>query len=470
MTQLLPRSPARNDMHHHETARAVHLPVTTTRIVVVGCGHVGLIMAAGLARLGHHVVGIDRNADLVARLSNGDVDLHESGLPELVSEGLGNGRLSFTTLYDGAIGDADVVFLAVDTPRTPAGAANLRNIRAAVRSIASSLNGASPIIVNKSTSPIGTGETIEGILRGHLGPEAGALRIVSNPEFLRQGRAVQDFFQPDRIVVGARSEIDARAVASLYAALDAPVLITDLRTAEMIKYVANSFLATRVSFINEIARLCEALGVDVDRVIEGVSYDDRIGGAYLSPGIGFGGTCLPKDVAALRFIGDTLGVSTPMLTAVEHVNLGQKTNVVRRLRARLGPLDGRRIAVWGLTFKANTEDTRDSPAFDVVHLLLNEGAEIAAYDPEAPAASTAGTPILRCRTALEATTGADALAILTDWREFTEVPLHEVRSVMRGDLVFDGRNLLSRHVVEEAGFSYVGVGRSHREHNRRRGD
>jgi UDPglucose 6-dehydrogenase len=469
MTQLLPRTD-RSIGHQKDPAPAEALPSVTTRIVVVGCGHVGLIMAAGFAKLGHQVVGVDRDRELVARLMRGEVDLYEAGLPELVADGLTNGRLGFTSTYDDAIPNADVIFLAVDTPRTPAGAANLRNIRSAVRSIAATLDGRSPIIVNKSTSPIGTGETIEGILRAQLGPTIGEPRIVSNPEFLRQGRAVQDFFQPDRIVVGARTEADARVVAGLYGSLNAPLQITDLRTAEMIKYVANSFLATRVSFINEIARLCEALGVDVDRVIDGVAYDERIGRAYLSPGIGFGGTCLPKDVAALRFIGETLGVPTPMLSAIEQVNLAQKTSVVRRLRARLGTLDGRRIAVWGLTFKAHTEDVRDSPAVDVVNLLLNEGVEIVAYDPHANPAGLATMPIVRAGTALDAVRDADALLVLTEWPEFGEVPLTEVGELMRGDLVFDGRNVLSRPLVEEAGLTYVGVGRNHRVHNRRRGD
>jgi UDPglucose 6-dehydrogenase len=471
MTQLLDPDLAATNGHAPVELPIGALPRTTTRIVVIGCGHVGLIMAAGLASLGHQVTGIDRNAKLVADLSVGEVALHEAGLTELVAEGLASGRLSFTTTFDEVIPASDFVFLAVDTPSTLAGAANLRNIRAATRSIAAALDGESPIIINKSTSPIGTGETIEGILRGHLGSGGREPRIVSNPEFLRQGRAVHDFFHPDRIVVGARSEDDARAVAALYVGLEAPVLLTDLRTAEMIKYVANSFLATRVSFINEIARLCEALGVDVGQVVEGVSHDPRIGHEYLSPGIGFGGTCLPKDVAALRFMGQTLGVATPVLSAVEDVNHAQRVNVVRRLRARLGgSLESRRIAVWGLTFKANTEDTRESPAMDIVHLLLNEGVDIHAYDPAAILGPTADSAINRSDSPLDAVHDADALLVLTEWPEFIAVSMAEVSSRMRGNLVFDGRNLLDPAVVEAAGLAYVGVGRSHRVHNRRSGD
>jgi UDPglucose 6-dehydrogenase len=469
MTELLARSALSNG-HRPKPALERVKPRAGSRVVVVGCGHVGLIMAAGLAKLGHRVVGIDRNPDLIDQLSHGIISLHEPGLSDLVDEGLANGRLSFSTAFVDGIPNSEFAFLAVDTPRTLAGAADLRNLRAAVRAIATSLDGQSPIIVNKSTSPIGTGETIEGIFRASVRDGVREPRIVSNPEFLRQGRAVADFFNPDRIVIGARSKDDARAVAGLYAELDAPLVLTDLRTAEMIKYVANSFLATRVSFINEVARLCEALGVDVDQVLTGVSHDARIGSIYLQPGIGFGGTCLPKDVAALRFVGESLGVATPILSGVEAVNAAQRTSVVRRLRARLGSLEGRRIAVWGLTFKAHTEDVRESPAVDVVRLLLNEGADIRAYDPGALPGGLVDLPITRCATALEALERADALAVLTEWPEFAHVAPAEIRSTMRGDVVFDGRNVLDRTAVEAEGLSYIGVGRSHRVHNRRQGD
>jgi UDPglucose 6-dehydrogenase len=430
-------------------------------------------MAAGLAELGHEVYGLDRRAELVARLCNGDVPILEPGLTELVGKGLGEGRLSFTTSYEVAVVHAEFIFLAVDTPQTLAGAADLRNIRSATRSIAAALNGTNPIIINKSTSPIGTGETIESILAEALHNRQHRPRIASNPEFLRQGRAVEDFFNPDRIVVGARSAADAQAVARLYSALDSKVVITDLRTAEMIKYVANSFLATRVSFINEIARLCEHINVDVDTVIDGVSVDPRVGRHFFHPGIGFGGSCLPKDVAALRFIGEASGVATPVLQAVQEVNTAQRTSAVRKLRARLGgSLEGRVVGVWGLTFKAGTEDTRQSPAMDVVRLLQNDGATVHAYDPgvasdEHPDPELAS---IVCRSAIDAARGADALAVLTDWPDFTTVPLDEVRAAMRGSVLFDGRNLLPREAAESAGFAYMGVGRSATPHRRRSTD
>ena len=454
--------PARSDTvsvisQHDETSAP-----TTLQIAVVGCGHVGLVMAAGLADLGHDVVGIDIDRALVERLNRGHVDLLEPDLPELVQRGIANGRLRFTTGYEDGIPNAGLIFLAVDTPQALGGNADLRNLRAATRSIATNLNGHSPIIVNKSTSPIGTGESIETIVGEAMTERQRTPRIVANPEFLRQGHAVWDFFHPDRVVVGARSREDAQIVAGLYAKLGAPTIITDLRTAEMIKYVANSFLATRISFINEIARLCEEVGTSIDQVVEGISYDPRIGSSFFHPGIGFGGSCLPKDVAALRYIGETFGVATPVLSAVQEINSKQRTNAVRRLRARLGTLHNQRIAVWGLTFKAGTEDVRQSPAMDVVELLCNEGAIVQAFDPSVALGDARVPAAVRSTltaSALEAVRDADALAVLTDWAEFTAVPLADVAEHMRGRVVFDGRNLLDQVAVEGAGLAYIGIGR-----------
>lgn len=435
-----------------------------SNICVVGSGHVGTVMASGFASLGHNVVGIDKSEALVRSLSDGDLPFHEEGLSDLVRDGVSSGRLRFTTSYADAVPEAEFIFLAVDTPATPAGAADLRNIRAAAHSIATSLNGTNPIIVNKSTSPIGTGETIDGIIRRTLIAARRSPRIVSNPEFLRQGRAVFDFFNPDRIVIGSRSSRDARAVAGLYEGLGGEVLITSLRTAEMIKYVANSFLATRISFINEVARLCEALGVDIDRVVEGIGHDKRIGTAFFRPGIGFGGSCLPKDIAALRYMGEAMGITMPMLSAVQQVNQRQRADAVRKLRSLMGNLDSRRVAVWGVTFKGDTEDTRESPAVDVVGLLLNEGAEVKSYDPvfasgDRPAGLQERIADTLCASPLEAAKGAEALCVLTDWADFKSVPLDELRRAMAGDIVLDGRNLLDQEEIDHAGFVYVGMGR-----------
>jgi UDPglucose 6-dehydrogenase len=431
------------------------------RIAVIGCGHVGTVLAAGFAHLGHEVIGLDRDTDLVAELRSGFLRFQETGLDELVDSGRTSGRLRFTTDYDDAIAHAEFVFLAVDTPSSLGGAADLRNLRAAAISLAGSLNGMDPIVVNKCTAPIGTGDMIEAILRRETVGDRALPRVVSNPEFLQQGTAVRDFFEPDRIVVGASASDDAHAVADLYAGLPGEVVLTSRRTAEMIKYVANTFLATRISFINEVAQLCEAMGVDVDDVVAGIAQDERIGGHFFRPGVGFGGSCLPKDTAALRFMGETTGVPTPLLSAVQQVNDTARTRTVRRLRERLGGLDGRRIAVWGLTFKAATEDVRQSPAVEVVHLLVNEGAIVTAFDPSGPTAAMLPNRLdLRmAASALEAAEGADALVILTDWRDFAEVPLDELAGRMRGELVLDGRNVLTAHEVERHGLRYMGVGR-----------
>jgi UDPglucose 6-dehydrogenase len=290
--------------------------------------------------------------------------------------------------------------------------------------------------------------------------------VVSNPEFLQQGTAVRDFFEPNRIVVGAYSAEDARAVAELYDGLPGEVVLTSRRTAEMIKYVANTFLATRISFINEVAQLCEAMGVDVDEVVAGVSQDERIGGHFFRPGIGYGGSCLPKDTAALRFMGEATGVPTPFLAAVQQVNEHARTRTVRRLREQLGTLERKRIGVWGLTFKGETEDTRQSPATEVVQLLVNEGAEVVAYDPSQPTAAMLPPRlhITLASTALDAVADVDALAILTDWHEFGTVPLGEVVERMRGDLLLDGRNLLDPDDVRHVGLRYAGVGRGRVRH------
>lgn len=433
--------------------------MTGKRVTVIGCGHVGLVTAAGLAHLGHTVVGLDVNASLVATLRGGGVPFVEVGLEELLREGLDSGRLSFNTDYGEAVREAEFIFLTVDTPSTLSGAADLSNIRAATHSLKSSLGDRRPIIVNKSTSPIGTGETIASILVQGFGQDGTVPKIVANPEFLREGRAVDDFLNPDRIVVGANDSADARAVAELFETLDAPVLVTDLRTAEMIKYVSNSYLATRISFVNEIARLCEAVGTDIDRVIEGVGLDPRIGSHYFSPGIGFGGSCLPKDLAALRFTGESLGVATPVLSAVDAVNRSRPAEVIRRLRNELGPLEGSRIGVWGATFKGGSEDMRDSPALSVIAILLNEGTQVSVFDPAHPKDVPANVASAMVSSVLEAASGSDALVVLTDWQEFSDVPMGRVAEVMRGRLVIDGRNILNPEAVAAAGLLYMGMGR-----------
>ncbi len=434
------------------------------RIAIVGAGHVGLITAVGLSSLGHKVVALDKNADLIRGLEQGIVPFLEPGLQELVAREIAENSLSFTTSYQRALDSVEFVFLCVNTPSTVSGAADLSFVRDAAVQIGAEIRRQKihPIIVNKSTSPIGTGETIDVILRGLLDGVTEQPCVVSNPEFLREGSAVEDFFHPDRIVVGCERREAAEAVAALYAGINAPSIVTDLRSAELIKYVSNAFLATRVSFINEIARLCYSIGVDIDLVAKGAGMDPRIGERFFSAGIGFGGSCLPKDVAALLYTGDLVGAPTRLLSAVQDVNLAQRRFVVQRVKARLGSLEACTIGVWGLTFKGGSEDLRESPALDIVHLLRNEGAKVRAYDPSmGEETSFRGVDEL-CVDPLSAAEDADALMVLTDWPAFANVDFSRVREQMRGDFVYDGRNVLNRSRVEAGGLIYEGMGRPSR--------
>jgi len=423
-------------------------------VAVIGCGHVGLVQAAGLASLGHNVVGVDRDVDHVDRLAAGDVPFQEPGLGELVDAGVAAHRLSFTTSYRVAMA-ADIVFLCVDTPRSPTGAADVTNLRSAVLSLVEAAGSTSPVIVNKSTAPIGTAQMIEAMVED----ADHRPRVAVNPEFLRQAHAVEDFLHPERIVIGARRPADARAVASLYSQLGGQRVFTDPRSAELIKYAANAFLATRISFVNELARLAEAVGVQIDPVLEGMAADGRIGGQYLQPGIGFGGSCLPKDTAALRHLGQSAGLEMVMLSAVLEANREARDGAVATLDRELGGLAGRTVAVWGLTFKGGTDDTRDSPAVAIAETLLDEGASIRAFDPSESLRLSGRLRETLTSSPLEAVRGADALAILSDWSQFSTVPLAAVRRAMSGDLVFDGRNMLRPAQVERQGLRYAGIGR-----------
>lgn len=432
-----------------------------SRLTVVGCGHVGTVTAACMAELGHGVTGIDVDEGLVKSLNGMVIPFIEPGLQELFERNSTAGRLRFTASYEEALDGAEFVFLCVNTPATITGAADLRYVRKAVGQIAEVVSRfrTRPVIVNRSTSPIGTEETIDAILARSFARAETRPVIAANPEFTREGSGVHDFFHPERIVVGADRPEDAKRVAALYDGIEAPFVLTDIRTAEMIKYVSNAFLATKVSFINEIARLCERLGVDVDVVAQAAALDPRIGGQYFRPGVGYGGSCLPKDVAALHHTGESVGLTMRLLSSVQEVNVSQRKHVVNSIRALLGPLEGLTIAAWGVTFKSGSEDLRESPAIDIIGLLRNEGAHVRVYDPSLR--EDKGLPIADevCRGALEAARDADCVAILTDWPEFAEVDLGRLRAAMKGTLVYDGRDMLDRAAVEAAGLLYAGVGR-----------
>jgi UDPglucose 6-dehydrogenase len=428
------------------------------RITVIGSGYVGIVTCSAFADLGNMVVGVDIDRDKVEQLQAGACPIFEPGLPDLLQRNREAGRLRFTTSYAEAVPDADFVFICVDTPAAFNGEADMRSVRRAAAMIGAHLTG-STIIVNKSTMPIGSGDLVASIVAQHTQPGA-TFAVVSNPEFLREGSAVHDVFHPDRIVLGADDRAAAAAVAQLYEVLEAPILITDRRSAEMIKYASNSFLAAKISFINEIAQICERVGADVTTVAKGMGYDARIGPQFLDAGIGFGGSCFPKDIRALAHMAAEAGCHPQLLHSVLEINTDQRRRFVRKLQQHLGDLTSRHIGVWGLAFKQNTDDIRDAPGIDVIRMIEQRGASVAAFDPAATTNARAVLPQTRlCRSPYEAAAGADALCVITPWNEFKQADLGRVAELMRTPLLLDGRNLYDPAVVARLGLTYVGVGR-----------
>ncbi|MBF6599319.1 MAG: UDP-glucose/GDP-mannose dehydrogenase family protein [Dehalococcoidia bacterium] len=430
---------------------------TSKRLSIIGTGYVGLVYAVCMAELGHDIVAIDVDAAKIARLAAGSSTIYEPGLEDLLRRNLDAGRLRFTTEYD--VAGADFVFLAVSTPSTLEGAADLRHVRDAVQKIGENTHGAHPIIVNKSTAPVGTSDTLDYLLARQNGVGGHEFEIVANPEFLREGSAVRDFFHPDRIVLGSHDEAAARAVAALYAPLDAQVVFTDPKTAEMIKYASNAFLATKISFINEIASICEGVGADIGDVAHAMGLDPRIGSRFLNPGLGFGGSCLPKDVRALTYLGAVHGAHPQLLNAVLQINADQRRRAIRMLRDALGSLESRVITLLGVAFKPGTDDIREAPAVDLARLLMNEGAIVHAYDPFAMEPFSALFPQVEMfEDAYAAASQADALVIATEWPEFSALDLDRLHRLMQTPLVADCRNALDREQVLAAGFACFGVG------------
>jgi UDPglucose 6-dehydrogenase len=424
-----------------------------SRIAVIGTGYVGLTSGACLAHLGHDVVCIDIDDAKVARLQRGEIPIIEHRLPELVAEGIANGRLQFTT-HASAVTDAEVVFLCVPTPQGDDGSADLSYVQAAATSIAAHL-AHEAIVVNKSTVPVGSTKVVEAALKR---PD---VRVVSNPEFLREGSAVDDFLHPDRVVVGCSDPAAARAVGTLYQSLRPQLVITDPASAELIKYAANAFLATKLSFINAIAAISEGVGADIDDIVIGMGYDKRIGPEFLRPGPGWGGSCFPKDSRALLKIAEDAGYRFDLLDGVISVNEEQFDRMAVKIRAAAGgSLDRVTVAVWGLTFKARTDDLRDSPSLSIIHRLLAEGAVVQAHDPTVTE-RRAGLPdgISIASSPLDATHGAAVLAVLTEWDDYRWIDPVSVAAAMPGRAVVDGRNLLDRKAWSHAGFHHEGVGR-----------
>ena len=430
------------------------------KICVIGAGYVGLTTGTCFADLGHQVTCVDVDAPRIDRLRAGEMPIYEPGLEEMVRRNAQAGRLRFTGRYDEGVPDAEFVFIAVGTPQGGGGEADLKYVRDAARSIAESMR-APLIVVNKSTVPIGTGDWVADIIRRHQ-PQPIDFAVVSNPEFLREGSAINDFIYPDRIVLGSLEPEAAAQVAQLYLSLRAPIVITDLRTAEMIKYASNAFLAARVSFINEIANICEALGADVKEVAVGMGYDKRIGPYFLDAGLGFGGSCFPKDVAALAHMAAVHGCHPQLLRAVMDINRDQRRQALYKVRELLGTLDEKVIGILGLAFKPNTDDMREAPSIEIIHLLQSEGAQVRAYDPVAAAnAERYLHDVTLCRDAYEAAQGADALIVVTEWNEFKHLSLSRLKAAMRRPIVVDGRNIYDPKEMAALGFIYRGVGRGY---------
>ena len=421
-------------------------------IGVVGTGYVGLVSAVCFAHLGHHVVCMDVDAAKIERLKQGQVPIYEPGLDKLVDDNAS--RLSFTTSYDELLDECRILFIAVDTPPSMSGDADLSRVQHATREIAA--RGGERLLVMKSTVPVGTGEKVMADLEA-LG--ADAITYASNPEFLREGAAIQDFLEPDRVVIGSFRQEDGDAVEALYRGIDTDVVRTSVPTAEMVKYASNAFLATKISFINEIANVCEQVGADVRTVAHGMGLDHRIGPHFLQAGIGYGGSCFPKDVEALKQLAGNSGYHFQLLNAVIEVNALQKRRVLGKLTAHLDKLRGSTIALLGLTFKPQTDDLREAASIVLAGRLVHEDVHVRAYDPMIEAGGHPLFPgVTICADAMDAMSGADAVVIVTEWSEFSRLDWAAAAQVMERPLLIDGRNFVDPAAAVAAGFEYEGIG------------
>ena len=434
-------------------------------VAIIGTGYVGLVSGACLADFGHSVTCVDSDASRVEALGVGTIPFFEPGLSEIVSRNVSAGRLRFSGDLGGAVRTATVVFIAVGTPQGLDGKADLSQIAAVAAEIAGYLDGYK-VIVTKSTVPVGTGGWLTAYLRTHASPAA-AFDVVSNPEFLREGSAVGDFLRPDRVVIGTTSERAAAAMREIYRPLyliETPLVVTDVESAEMIKYASNAFLAVKIGFINEIANLCERVGADVHVVAKGMGLDKRIGPKFLHPGPGYGGSCFPKDTRALAALGESHGVTQRIVTAAIDVNAHQRERLVDKIDQVLGGVSGRRIAILGLTFKPNTDDIRESPSLFVCRALASRGARVTAFDPVAAAAAAealgdAAGAVTLASSAYAAVERADAVVIMTEWNEFRGLDLERLRGLMAQPIIVDARNVLDPAQTRALGFVYVATGR-----------
>jgi len=431
------------------------------RIAVVGTGYVGLVAGACFAESGNDVVCVDNNQTKVRLLRRGKIPIYEPGLEELVHRNRAEKRLTFTTTLAKAVRDSSVIFIAVGTPQGEDGSADLKYVLEVARQIARAMNGYK-VIVDKSTVPVGTSERVREVVRRET---THPFSVVSNPEFLKQGAAIDDFLKPDRVVIGAEDPRAQELMLELYEPFTrtgAPIMMMDCASAELTKYAANAMLATRISFMNEVANVCELVGADVDHVRRAIGADKRIGSSFLFPGVGYGGSCFPKDVQAMKRFAADKDYAFRILDAVEEVNTFQKTKLAAQMKKHFGSLKGKTIGLWGLAFKPRTDDMREAPAIPLVEALLSAGASVQAFDPEAMriAKGIFGSKITYASNAYDAVKGADALAIVTEWNEFRRPDFARIRSLMRSPVVFDGRNLFAPPQMKQNGFTYYSIGRS----------
>jgi UDPglucose 6-dehydrogenase len=428
------------------------------QICVVGVGYVGLVTGACFADLGNRVVALDVDQKRIDNLKKGIMPIYEPGLDELVKRNVAAGRLAFTTSYEEALKGSEFAFIAVGTPSGVKGEADLQYVASAAESIAKNMTRPL-VIINKSTVPIGTGDWVADIVKGAQ-PREIAFSVVSCPEFLREGSAIGDFMSPHRTVIGSLHREAAEKVAQLHLPLRAPIVITDLRTAEMIKYASNAFLATKISFMNELADLCESVGADVKEVAAGMGYDARIGHHFLDAGLGWGGSCFPKDVKALAYMSKERGLEPRILDSVTQVNYARRLSAVNQLSDMLGGLKGKTIGMLGLAFKPNTDDMREAPSIDIAAHLAEAGARVRAYDPVAMEVARPILPSVNMfKDAYEMASGCDGLMVVTEWNEFKQLDLDQLKSVLKQPVVYDGRNIYDPALMKEKGFNYRAVGR-----------
>jgi UDPglucose 6-dehydrogenase len=431
------------------------------KISVIGTGYVGLSTATVLAELGNNVLAADMDKEKIDNLNKGIMPIFETGLKELVDRNFREKRLRFTHDNKEAIEHAEVIFICVGTPPKVSGETDLKYVEAVAKEIAQNMSSYK-IIVHKSTVPVETGEKVKKIIKKNIKQNV-EFDVVSNPEFLREGTAIEDTLNPDRIVIGADSQKAIEIMKKLYSPIKAPLIITDIRSAELIKHASNSFLATKISFINAISRICELSGADVERVAEGMGYDKRIGRAFLNAGIGYGGFCFPKDVQAFIKIAETYGYDFKMLKATHNINQEQKKNFVKKVKNALKDVKGKKIGVLGLSFKPNTDDMRFAPSIYIIQELQKEGGKIKAYDPEAmEKAKQVLDNIEFCNDPYEVAKDSDVLLTLTEWNEFKEMDLKKIKSLMKNPLIIDGRNIYNPENLKKEGFSYISIGRTGR--------